>query len=184
MSRRSSRGLAPVRAAADDGAEQVTQLVPGEPVTVLEERDAWSRIETEYRYPGWVRTSWLWAGPEGRWMPEPGGDPLAEARRYLDAPYEWGGMSEAGIDCSGLVHMAFRRAGVLVPRDAHQQEEAGEEVPEPQPGDLACYEGHIAFWLGDGRILHATGRAGVERVIEEEEPPGLARRRRCFVRLA
>ena len=172
-----------MRAEPDDAAEQVTQLLPGEPVSVLEVSEGWSRIETEYAYPGWVRTTWLWAGPEGGWLPEPGGDPVAEARRYLGAPYEWGGMTEAGIDCSGLIHMAFRRCGILVPRDAHQQEAAGREVAEPEPGDLACYEGHIAFWLGGARILHATGRIGVERVLEETEPPALAQSRRGFVRL-
>ena len=172
-----------MRAEPADAAEQVTQLLPGEPVTVHDQEGAWARIETEYAYPGWVRTTWLWAAPEGRWLPEPGGRPLDEARRYLGAPYEWGGMAENGIDCSGLVHMAFRRCGILVPRDADQQEAAGRKVPEPAAGDLACYNGHIALWLGEGRILHATGRAGVERVLEEEEPQALAQSRNGFVRL-
>jgi cell wall-associated NlpC family hydrolase len=68
--------------------------------------------------------------------------------------------------------MSFRRIGILVPRDSWQQEEAGVEVAEHdlQPGDLVCYEGHTAFWVAPGRILHATGRAGVARVLEEPEP--------------
>jgi cell wall-associated NlpC family hydrolase len=118
------------------------------------------------------------------------GDPVAEARRFLGAPYEWGGMSERGVDCSGLVHVAFRRAGRLVPRDAHEQEAAGVEVAEAElrPGDLVTYGDaascdHVAFWLGDGRILHATGREGVERVVEEPEPAFLHARRRRLVRL-
>jgi hypothetical protein len=177
MSRRSSKGLTPVRAEPADAAEQVTQLLAGEPVAVLEERDGWARIETEYAYPGWVRAEEL--GPEGRW------DVLEEARRFLGAPYEWGGLSERGIDCSGLVHMAFRRCGILVPRDADQQEAVGERVPagEERPGDVLCYGDHVAFWLDGGRILHATGRAGVEAVVEENQPPELANRLRCVVRL-
>src|SRR5206468_6117970 len=89
------------------------------------------------------------------------GDPVEEARAYLGAPYEWGGLTDRGIDCSGLVHMAYRRLGRLVPRDAHQQEAAAVEIDEAdaRPSDLVCFGDpgeahHIAFWLGDGRILH------------------------------
>jgi cell wall-associated NlpC family hydrolase len=112
------------------------------------------------------------------------GTPVDVARLYLGAPYLWGGMTEAGIDCSGLVHMAFRRLGQLVPRDADQQEEAGETVNDPEPGDLVTYgedrADHIAFWLGGGRILHSSGRDGGIGVVEEVEPTSLSdRRRRC-----
>jgi hypothetical protein len=58
-------------------------------------------------------------------------------------------------------------------------------VDEPERGDLVSYgdaeADHIAFWLGDGRILHATSRDGVAEVLEEREPDDLsARRRRTF----
>jgi cell wall-associated NlpC family hydrolase len=106
-----------VRAEPRADAEQVTQLLRGEPVSVLEERDGWARIETAYAYPGWVRSDALLGPPvEEPWPAATGDDVLAEARAYLGASYEWGGMSERGIDCSGLVHMAFRRVGLVVPR--------------------------------------------------------------------
>jgi cell wall-associated NlpC family hydrolase len=86
--------------------------------------------------------------------------------------------------------MAFRACGRLVPRDADQQEEAGERLSESElrPGDLITYgppEGadHIAFSVGGGRILHASGRAGVGCVVEEDEPPELRERRRALLRL-
>jgi cell wall-associated NlpC family hydrolase len=170
--------VASLRAEPDESAEQVTQVLFGEHVAVDEERDDWARVRTAYGYPGWVRREQLSTG-----------DVLAEARAYLGAPYEWGGMTERGIDCSGLVHMAFRRAGVGVPRDAHEQEEAAREIApaELRCGDLITYgdesADHIAFWLGEGRILHATGRAGVMSVVEEMEPEGLAARRRKLLRL-
>jgi len=77
-----------------------------------------------------------------------------------------------------------------VPRDADEQEDAAEKIDESaaRRGDLITYgEGdhatHVAFWLGDGRILHATDREGVHRVLAEEEPDTLRRTRRFVIRL-
>ncbi len=175
--------LAAVRAEPSDDAEQVTQALPGEPLEVDEERDGWAHVRTAYDYPGWVRVDALGGKPDEAWLAGREGDAVEEARAYLGSPYEWGGMTEAGIDCSGLVHIAYRRLGRLVPRDADQQEEAGVEVDPAglRRGDLVCYGDHIAFWLGDGRILHATGREGVRAVVEEPHPPELAARVRRYV---
>jgi cell wall-associated NlpC family hydrolase len=167
--------VAPVRADPDESAEQVTQALAGEPLAVGEANDGWARIRTAYGYPGWIRADALGGEPDGEWPGLPrAGDTVAEARAYLGAPYEWGGMTERGIDCSGLVHMAYRRLARLVPRDAHEQEAAAERLEEPdlRPADLVFFgpperADHVAFWLGEGRILHATGRNGVHAVVEE-----------------
>ncbi len=170
---------AAVRADPDADAERVTELVRGEAVSVEDEHDGWLKIRTGYDYNGWVQARDL-AG---------GGDPVVEARAYLGTPYLWGGMTERGIDCSGLVHMAYRRIGRLIPRDADQQEEAGEPVEESDllPGDLITYGDetgatHVAFWLGGGRILHSTQRDGMDGVVEEDEPADLLATRRRLVR--
>jgi len=167
--------VAAVRAEPRDDAEQVTQALRGEPLSVEERQDGWARIRTSYDYPGWVREEALCAG-----------DPLSLALGFLGAPYEWGGLSAAGIDCSGLVHLAYRLAGGMVPRDAWQQEAAGAPVDpgELRPGDLVIYgrgrPDHVAFWLGEGRILHSRAGPGV---VEEPEPPDLGARRRALIRL-
>jgi cell wall-associated NlpC family hydrolase len=152
----------------------VTQLVADEPVDVEETRCGWCRIRTAYGYPGWIREDVLVDGTGTLTAASPYVDPIEAARTYLGAPYEWGGMTERGIDCSGLVHMAYRLTGRLVPRDADEQEAAASAIDEAdaRPGDLVCFgepgrTHHIAFWLGGGRILHATGRDGVEAVVEE-----------------
>lgn len=167
--------VAPLRAEPRDDAEQVTQALRGDALEVDGWRDGWARVTTPYGYPGWIREELLC-----------GNDPLALARTFVGCPYEWGGLSAAGIDCSGLVHLAYRLAGLIIPRDSWQQETAGTAVEEPHAGDLATYGGeradHIAFWVGDGRILHATGRDGLG-VVEELEPPELTARRRQFVRI-
>jgi hypothetical protein len=177
--------VAPLHVEPDASSELVTQALRGEPLWVAECRDGWARATTAYGYPGWVEVSLVSDEPVGDWLPPVrDGDPVEEARTYLGTPYLWGGMSERGIDCSGLVHMAWRRLGRLVPRDAGQQEEAAKKVDEPRYGDLAVYgrdsATHIAFWLGEGRILHA---AGSREVVEEDEPEELREVRRGFVRI-
>jgi cell wall-associated NlpC family hydrolase len=134
----------------------------------------------------------------GTWLPAPGlrTEPLAAARRkatgeaiaeaalmFLGARYEWGGVTVEGLDCSGLVQAVHRRFGTLLPRNANQQEEAGQEVSlrSARPGDLLCYGDHIAIALEGGRIVHATEEAG--KVIEEDHPADLKKRVRTVRRV-
>jgi cell wall-associated NlpC family hydrolase len=166
----------------------VTQALLHEPLLVEERRAGWALVVTAYDYPGWVRVESLEDGV-GELPAAAGREPLALARAYLGAPYEWGGLTSAGIDCSGLVHVAYREAGTLVPRDSWQQEAAGKPVSKgnERPGDLVTYgdqdrADHVALLAGAGWILHATAREGLG-VVEEREPPELAARRRALVRI-
>jgi cell wall-associated NlpC family hydrolase len=178
----------PLRAGPNEASEQVTEALPGEPLELEEERDGWARVRTAYGYPGWLRADSLAGESDPAWLEPTAPAPLDHARTLLGAPYRWGGLTGRGVDCSGLVHMSFRATGRLVPRDAGQQEEAGVPVEELLPGDLISYGGaegadHVAFWLGEGRILHASGREGVRKVVEEAEPDELRARRRAAFRL-
>jgi cell wall-associated NlpC family hydrolase len=136
------------------------------------------------RTPGRPEPLWV---PDGdlRTLPLPGGPPsgaqaLAVARRLIGVPYVWGGLSPAGIDCSGLVHLAWRRLGACLPRDAHEQAAAADPVPagRERPGDLYFFAHpgrrvhHVGIVAGSGRMLHACGEAGA--VVEEPPAPGRA----------
>lgn len=93
---------------------------------------------------------------------------LAAARRFAGVPYVWGGTSPYGIDCSGLVYLAHRRCGVLVPRDADDQADAAEPVDphEHTAGRLVFFQDdghridHVGILDAAGQLLHASGSAG------------------------
>lgn len=142
---------------------------------------------------GAVRDGWVPVHVPGRaepaWAPESDVDSLLSqspdtedflkaALQFCDLPYLWGGTSGLGLDCSGLVHLVFRRFGVTVPRDAHDQAAAAPRTVEPKgaiAGDLLFFAKpgqdihHVGIATGDGRMLHApeTGRG----ITEEELPP-------------
>lgn len=93
----------------------------------------------------------------------PTGDSIvAAARHYTGTEYEWGGMTTEGIDCSGLVWMAYHRNGITLARDADHQRRFGEPVErdELSAGDLLFFPGHVAISLGDDEYLHASGSVG------------------------
>lgn len=104
---------------------------------------------------------------------------IAAATETLHAPYLWGGRTVYGIDCSGLIQLAFKLCGVSLPRDAWQQAEAGTAVDflsEAEPGDVAFFsndEGrivHVGILFSAQTILHATemsGRAVIDRIDTE-----------------
>ncbi|WOC32508.1 MULTISPECIES: C40 family peptidase [Caproicibacterium] len=85
------------------------------------------------------------------------------ALSYLGTQYRWGGKSPAGIDCSGLVQMAYQLNGVSIWRDAEIKPGfAIHEIDKSQmkSADLLYFPGHVAMYLGNGKFVHATGHIG------------------------
>lgn len=88
------------------------------------------------------------------------------ACQFVGNPYKWGGTSlTEGADCSGFVMSVYANFGVELPHSSAADREVGYEVgslTEAIPGDIICYSGHVAIYIGDGQIVHAsTAKTGI-----------------------
>lgn len=88
-----------------------------------------------------------------------GSDVVAYASQFVGNAYVWGGTSLTnGIDCSGFTQAVFAHFGVSLPRTSGEQRSVGQEVSyeNAQAGDIICYAGHVAIYMGNGQIVHAS----------------------------
>jgi murein DD-endopeptidase len=84
-------------------------------------------------------------------------------RHEVGTPYRYGGATPRGFDCSGLVHYAYRRAGIKVPRTTGELLRHAHRVPlsKLQPGDVLFFRvdppkiSHVGIYIGHGRFVHA-----------------------------
>lgn len=88
------------------------------------------------------------------------------ACQFVGNPYVYGGTSLTnGADCSGFVMSVYNNFGVSLPHSSSADRSVGSAVnglENAQPGDIICYSGHVALYIGDGKIVHAsTAKTGI-----------------------
>lgn len=95
-----------------------------------------------------------------------GSSVVSYATQFVGNPYVWGGTSlTGGADCSGFTQSVYAQFGYSLPRTSYEQQNWGTEVSyaDAQPGDLICYGGHVAIYMGNGQIVHASNsRDGIK----------------------
>lgn len=182
---------------------QETQVLQGERVVVYEKKGAWARVScpeqmefthhnTWEGYPGWIKWKYL-SEDTKKYPPLPlatrvddavRNQILEFARKHLGEYYFWGGRSLrdpqnkkvlTGVDCSGLVNLSYRQAGLLIPRDAHEQfmKAVKKDPSELKPADLIFLSKkdtpekitHVMMYTGNGRIIEAPQTGETVREI-------------------
>ena len=104
------------------------------------------------------------------------------ACQFVGNPYKWGGTSLTnGADCSGFIMSVYKHFGVTLPHSSASLRSVGRGVSASeglQPGDIICYDGHVALYVGGKSIVHASSaKTGIKYSSDYNYRPVLAIRR-------
>lgn len=156
-------------------ADVVSDIVSGD---ILEGTlgKRWSHVKLPDGRTGWVRST-LVASLDSVYRRQPAEGIIAIASHQMGTPYLWGGLSSKGMDCSGLVKMAFYDSGRILKRDASQQALTGSEVKtqDLKRGDLVFFASpsgrinHVGIYDGDGYYIESAGRVRRTKLSDRDD---------------
>ena len=157
-----------VRSEASTDASVVTLAGQDEQLTVTDEQTpGWAKVETSDG-EGYISTEYAEVADTYQYAEKPevesaqsssGSSVISYASQFLGNPYVWGGTSLTnGVDCSGFVMQVYAHYGISLPHSSSALRSVGRGVSysEAQPGDIICYSGHVALYIGGGQIIHAS----------------------------
>ena len=157
-----------VRSEASTDASVVTLAGQDEQLTVTDEQTpGWVKVETSDG-EGYISTEYAEVADTYQYAEKPevesaqsssGSSVISYASQFLGNPYVWGGTSLTnGVDCSGFVMQVYAHYGISLPHSSSALRSVGRGISysEAQPGDIICYSGHVALYIGGGQIIHAS----------------------------
>ncbi len=166
-------------------AEVVSDVVAGSILKLLEQKNDFFKVQFPDGRVGYIPSNSAqktddFLGQSSIYKVE---NVIDNAKKMLGIPYLWGGTSVKGMDCSGFTKTIYFLNGMLLPRDASQQVNVGKKIEldkrltKVEKGDLLFFgklrdDGsqritHVALYLGNGEIIHATGEVKIESLYEE-----------------
>ena len=176
---------APVRERASGRSDAVRQGVLGARLPRLSRSGKWIRVLLPDGDKGFIHARDLLVDQRslrGRRRPSHIPAVLRTAHRFLGLPYQWGGVTPKGLDCSGLVQTVFRLHRTLLPRDSKDQMKWVRRATYIEKDPMGVHPGHLVFFgesarkvthvgigLSEGRFLHAMGRVRISSLRPEHE---------------
>lgn len=156
-----------IRVAKSTKSKRIVQLKRGKKLEVLTTGSKWVKIRVDGKV-GYTQGQYITTSRGGRACDKDGkpsskGQAVANyARRFVGNPYKWGGTSlTRGADCSGFVMSVYRHFGKKLPHSSYSLRSVGRKVgslSKARPGDIICYSGHVAIYLGNNKIVHASNK--------------------------
>lgn len=171
----------------DTDTQVVSDLAMGGILELLGEENNFYKVRYPDNREAYVEKAY--AQPYRQWVAnlDPTGESLiATSMTMKGVPYLWGGTSSKGMDCSGYTKTIFFLNGMVLPRDASQQIQAGLEVDSEknfenlEPGDLLYFGRkatedsperiiHVGMWIGDNKFIHAMGDVHISNFDTQAE---------------
>ncbi len=154
---------AALRASASAAGKVLTHIPAGTRIQVLSTDQAYVRViyknRTGYAAGKKIRMT---NGRTADAYSSKGDKVIAFALKFVGNPYRFGGTSLTnGADCSGFIMSIYAHFGVNLPRTSTAMRKAGFRVPSlkaAKPGDILCYKGHVALYMGKNTIVHASNK--------------------------
>ena len=152
-----------IRTSKSTNASRLLVVKKGDKVQVLTTNSKWVKVKvngvTGYAQGKYISTS---NGGNASNTGSKGQSVISYALRFVGNPYRWGGTSLThGADCSGFVMSVYRHFGISLPHSSSALRHVGTAVhglSNAKPGDIICYSGHVALYIGNGKIVHASNR--------------------------
>jgi cell wall-associated NlpC family hydrolase len=173
--------FATVRSQPSENAEVVSDVVWGDIMRYLGKKGKYIQVQLPDGRKAFLQESF--AMPFEEWLASRrpiAANIIETATRFIGFPYLWGGTSIKGMDCSGFTKTCFFLNGVILPRNASEQAQTGENVDitkdfyRLQPADLLFFGSikenkehisHVAIYIGNGRFIHSSGMIHISSLL-------------------